>query len=239
MDQIAAIDIEEPEEHDNDMAAPLHRCGRKKGPTSALQARDQCFLSFFIATSKCRHLPWDEFFNNKLKPAILFMRPLGARCCDNCEPDQFPVETIRITYPYPTRAPRTTRPTEALSDAVTKALCNWRLELIKTQYSGQRTITGCYILADEVVASIAAHPLYGAEIVHIVSELCALHPDPAQLAREETNMHAEERCRQKLDRNILVTAFQECFDSVHNVGTGRMVTTGRGFLTLAEFVTAW
>ncbi|KAF9047215.1 P-loop containing nucleoside triphosphate hydrolase protein [Rhodocollybia butyracea] len=123
VDRIAAIDTEESDEDDTP-TQPIQR-GQRKKAQSALEARDQKFLSQFIATSDCRRAPWDDFFNNTSKLPF-FVCPVGACCCDNCEPDKFLVHTIKVTYPYPTRAPRSTKPSEELSAAVTVALRNWR-----------------------------------------------------------------------------------------------------------------
>ncbi|KAF9060011.1 hypothetical protein BDP27DRAFT_1452928, partial [Rhodocollybia butyracea] len=106
--------------------------------------------SFFHSLSQ----PQTVFFNNTSKLPF-FGRPVGARCCDNCEPDNFLVHTIKVTYPYPTRVPCSTKPSEELSAAVTVALRNWRSNIIETDYPNQYTITGHYILDDNVIFKLA------------------------------------------------------------------------------------
>ncbi|KAE9383071.1 P-loop containing nucleoside triphosphate hydrolase protein, partial [Gymnopus androsaceus JB14] len=238
IDRIAAIDREEAE-----VAVPQR--GRKKKAQSALQARDQMFLSLFIATSKCRREPWDEFFSNQGK-MLLFERRPEVRCCDNCQPDKFPVEKIQLSYPFPTRAPRTKRPSEELLNEVTVALRRWRTDVIQRDYPNQSIITGRYILDDEVIDKIAARPRivtsieifrhiipwgfgiakYGGAIVELVSSICNLHPDPVQLAHEERERKRLIDEANKEYRETLTQAFKECYDSVHLVGTGRMVKRG-------------
>ena len=77
IDRIAAIDREEAE-------AAVPQRGRKKKAQSALQARDQMFLSLFIATSKCRREPWDEFFSNQGKSKWLELNDLHVLTLLQC-----------------------------------------------------------------------------------------------------------------------------------------------------------
>ncbi|KAE9403722.1 hypothetical protein BT96DRAFT_1078554 [Gymnopus androsaceus JB14] len=80
--------------------------GKKKKAQSALEARDRKYLSLFIATSNCRRIPWDNFSTTEGKSACSSLpNPKNARCCDNCQPDKFPIETIKISYPYLTLCP--------------------------------------------------------------------------------------------------------------------------------------
>ncbi|THU87581.1 hypothetical protein K435DRAFT_804191 [Dendrothele bispora CBS 962.96] len=67
IDRIEVIDQEDPEVNEDDdepMGAVLGRrkVGGKKGAISAVIARDRKYLSHFLATSKCRRIPWDDIF---------------------------------------------------------------------------------------------------------------------------------------------------------------------------------
>ncbi|THU86498.1 P-loop containing nucleoside triphosphate hydrolase protein, partial [Dendrothele bispora CBS 962.96] len=176
MDRIAAIDIEE-EQDEEVIGSPQieiqqSRRGRKKAATSAIEAKDRRFFSCFIATNQCRRIPWNEFFGNESKSeqiyvfiflcnlfflVSLFPAPLGARCCDNCNPDLFPAEFITVKSIHPTCAGRGLgAPTEQLKNAIEKALRSWRSHIISQDYPNQQIITGRQILADDVIERIAS-----------------------------------------------------------------------------------
>ncbi|KAJ3766538.1 hypothetical protein FB446DRAFT_767391 [Lentinula raphanica] len=219
--------------------------GRKKKIRSALEAQDRKYLSLFIATSHCRRLPWDEFFNNVAKLPF-FDRSHHIRCCDNCNPDLFLTETIKISYSFPTRAPHTTRPSDELSDAVSSALQDWRSEAVQRYYPDQVTIVSRYLLDDEVIEKIAARPRtvtavnifshvipwrlgverYGRDVVQIVSGICSLYPDSIQIAREEREHQELVKAATQEYYEVLKKAFQECYDAVYEIRTGRMVKKG-------------
>ncbi|THU93714.1 hypothetical protein K435DRAFT_725117, partial [Dendrothele bispora CBS 962.96] len=133
------------------------KVGGKKGAISAVTARDRRYLSYFLATSKCRRIPWDDFFVNADK-LLLFVQPPNARCCDNCQPHLFPTETVAIRYPYPSRARRAVKPSMELQNAVRSALHQWRATTVQKHYAGQFIITGRYILSDDVINRIAERP---------------------------------------------------------------------------------
>ncbi|KAJ3816872.1 P-loop containing nucleoside triphosphate hydrolase protein, partial [Lentinula raphanica] len=238
VDRIAIMDQED-SEPDKVQRRKMNRA------RSALEAWDHKHLSLFIATSGCRRVPWDEFFDNGAKLPF-FIRSDDARCCDNCNPDLFPVETIKLSYPYPTRASHTTRPSDDLSAAVTSALHEWRSEAVQLYYPGQVTILGQYLLDDEVINKIAARPRlvtavdifchvipwrlgverYGGDVVQIVTGICSLYPDPIQLAREEREHQELVKAANEEYREVLKKAFQECYDAVYDIRTGRMVKKG-------------
>ncbi|THU97463.1 hypothetical protein K435DRAFT_888883 [Dendrothele bispora CBS 962.96] len=256
IDRIEVIDWEDPEvngDDDEPMGAVTGRrkVGGKKGAISAVAARDRKYLSYFLATSECRRIPWDEFFCNADK-LLLFVRPPNAQCCDNCQPELFPIETVAIRYPYPSRARRAVKPSMELQDAIRSALHQWRATAIEKHYAGQTVITGRYILSDDVIDRIAerprvitdisvfryvipwglgvANPSYAEEVVQTIHEQVALHPDPIQLAREEA---AQEQANKKLEATAekeryerLRQVFQGCYDAVYGEKTGDMVARG-------------
>jgi hypothetical protein len=106
MDRDAAVDAD-------DEADPKVAPKRKSKKTmSAMEARDRLFLLEYVVTSGCRRIPWNKFFGNNSKReesytlnlsksdlssvGLPYPVLLGARCCDNCTPDLFPIETVRL-----------------------------------------------------------------------------------------------------------------------------------------------
>ncbi|EEB94042.1 hypothetical protein MPER_07216, partial [Moniliophthora perniciosa FA553] len=253
--RIAAIDVEDPIRDDEDIEpvkAMFSRRGKRKGATSQLEARDRRYLSYFIATKKCRRIPWDEFFANHEKTPPLFDTLPRSRCCDNCQPESFPVEAIKVLYPFPTRASRAHKVSDELRDAVVAALLKWRSFAHKRDYTGQGIIIEDYLLDNDIIQKIASRPRavtdsnifrrvipwalgvarYGGEVVDVVSEQVRLHPDPQQQAREEA---AKERhlsqflaMVEKDQRQILLKVFDECYEAVYDVKTGHQVYRTRG-----------
>ncbi|KAJ3831940.1 P-loop containing nucleoside triphosphate hydrolase protein [Lentinula raphanica] len=90
------------DQHENDDASDnprqmIRRVKRKKFKTY-IEARDRWFLAWFVVTEQCRRVPWNKFYGNDSKVKLpLAITPAHARCCDNCEPAKFPIETVRLT----------------------------------------------------------------------------------------------------------------------------------------------
>ncbi|THU94536.1 hypothetical protein K435DRAFT_573818, partial [Dendrothele bispora CBS 962.96] len=256
IDREAAIDQEEPVYDSGSDAEPdpeLQIKRKRKKGKSPLETWDQDFLTYFIATTKCRRIPWNIFFSNESKMS-LFTAPPGSRCCDNCQPEDFPVEVVTLEMPYPTRIGRSAKPSEDLQDAISAALRAWRSQTIDRDYPGQRMVTSRKILSDDVIRKIVERPSavsqhgtevfyhiipwqwgvfkYGTEVVDIVRHQVSLFPDPNQVAREEQE---RERAYQRLleaarkqERTQLVSFFEECWDEMYNLESGETIIVGRG-----------
>ncbi|KAF5339645.1 hypothetical protein D9758_015587 [Tetrapyrgos nigripes] len=253
VDREAVIDEDEPEynsgsdaEPDPDLVVKRKRCKVK----SAREARDLAYLTFIIATNRCRHLPWDEFFGNHAKMP-LFPEPqeLDVPCCDNCAPRYFPIERISLRLPYPTWAGRSSKPTEQLQTELEAALKQWRTHVIVQDYLDQRNVTSRQILSDATLAKIVARPAvverfgsdvfrhiipwqwatrYGNQVIAIVKWHLALYPDPEQRRREEAAERQHASIAEKDRRNRLVALFHECYNAVHDLETGEVGARGRG-----------
>ncbi|KAJ7598725.1 P-loop containing nucleoside triphosphate hydrolase protein [Mycena floridula] len=155
MDRDAAIEDDEsgPEDVVDELPATAvpqrkrkKRFGKKEKLTP-LQLRDRRYLFLFLTTTKCRWIPWNEFFGNDKKEPPLFSAPSGARCCDNCHPDRFPVPTIHLSK----TAARVFRGPAKIPDEIVDAVCTrlrlLRKELVERDYPRQSIITGKLWLA--------------------------------------------------------------------------------------------
>ncbi|KAF9011536.1 P-loop containing nucleoside triphosphate hydrolase protein [Hymenopellis radicata] len=228
--------------------------GRKRRALNFIETRDRKFLSAFIATNGCRRVPWNEFFMNKNKLSLGISTPPGARCCDNCQPTQFPVETVSFAAATTFRPGRPPKPTPELYDAAVFSLQNWRSVIILSDFPNQRSITGKHLLSTDIIEKIASRARaitdvrmfdvnniswawgrandyrYGRQIVGLLSILCERYPDPQALEREAA---ARERAFEELNalarqerHEKLVVLFEECYQAVES--QTRTVTRGRG-----------
>ncbi len=77
------------------------------------------------------------------------------RCCDNCHPDEFPIDTIVIEGERLLKTGRTVTIMEEVYDAVSEALRSLRQEISQTDFAGQVLITGRSILPDNVIQVLA------------------------------------------------------------------------------------
>lgn len=85
--------------------APMNAPKKKKGRAKKAQEthiEELRALFEFIRTKECRRLVWNKFFENDKKMQLkypentLYERTIGTRCCDNCEPRLFPIETVTV-----------------------------------------------------------------------------------------------------------------------------------------------
>ncbi|KAJ7462505.1 hypothetical protein FB451DRAFT_1180799 [Mycena latifolia] len=74
----------------------------------------------YMVTKGCRRIPWNKFFGNDFKYAGPYPVPPNSRCCDNCSPELFPVETVSITGGSTLRSSR--RRYKKASDEVVQAI---------------------------------------------------------------------------------------------------------------------
>lgn len=136
------------------------------------------------------------------------IKPPGARCCDNCEPDQFPVESIRLTDPsHLQTSGRLRKSSPELFDAVRAALRHFREEIVYSEFGpDEHQISGKAIIQDEIVETLAERArnitsiealaqqvrwhftaLYGNTVVDVICKVVAQFPDSVEQAREERN----------------------------------------------------
>jgi hypothetical protein len=52
-----------------------HSARKKRKTRTAIQARDHKFLMMFVTTEACRWIPWDEFFDNRIKRMYIILPP--------------------------------------------------------------------------------------------------------------------------------------------------------------------
>ncbi|KAJ6483350.1 P-loop containing nucleoside triphosphate hydrolase protein [Mycena sanguinolenta] len=255
MDHDAAV--EEPDDSDHDIVpgTAQPRRFKRNTPLSAFEVQDQLHLSRFIVTSQCRWKVWNSYFENDKKKRFFPPRPPGAPCCDNCHPDMFPVDVVSVVQPVRERPGRGSKPTEELSADVIHRLQLWRKMIIPRDFPRQSLITGKLILPNKIVERIAERPRavttadiffssiewkwgthedcrYGKEVVALIGDILKSYPDEAQEKRDagqrERAFNQLITAANKQRRERLKALFQECYDAIFNVTTGRMVTRGRG-----------
>ncbi|KAJ7605098.1 P-loop containing nucleoside triphosphate hydrolase protein [Roridomyces roridus] len=247
LDREAAIGPDELEEEDE---VPTTSSTASAG----FKAQDSLFLARFIVEPKCRRDPWNEYFQNAKKKVFIPQDP-DTRCCDCCDPSQFPVDSIEAVLLPLDKPGRGSKPTPELSLAVVEALQAWRDKIIARDFPNQLNITGKLILSNKVIQSIAARPRaittphifvssiiwrygtvqdfrYGLEVVSEISRLLLDHPD---LEEQEREAARREKAYQQLTvlaskdyRRRLTALGDECWEAVASVGTGNMVQRGTG-----------
>ncbi|KAJ7123894.1 P-loop containing nucleoside triphosphate hydrolase protein, partial [Mycena crocata] len=155
MDREAAIDDE------TETETVLKRKAKKA--MSVMEARDRRFLLEYIVTKGCRRIPWNKFFGNESKPqestdVLPYTQPPNARCCDNCNPDLFPVETVAFTGGSNLKSGRRryAKTSEEIVQAVTDMLLELRDTIAKKHWPNQYIVTGKILMSDQIVASLAA-----------------------------------------------------------------------------------
>ncbi|KAJ3826951.1 P-loop containing nucleoside triphosphate hydrolase protein [Lentinula raphanica] len=230
-----------------------HRVKRKRFRTF-IESRDQWHLAWFIVTEGCRCIPWNKFYNNESKIQLSFIsKPPGARCCDNCEPDQFQVPTTRLTDPGQLRGSRGSRKSSTeLYDSVASKLRSLRDDIVTRVYGAdQGLVTGKILLQDEVIHTIAERARavtsvlmlkqivrwhfadrYGPEVVEAIQEAVQECREPAEEAREEQQreraLNALCKMARKDFRAKLAEISDRCFEAIEaltriNAATGVQV----------------
>ena len=134
-----------------------------------------------------------------------FRAPSGARCCDNCNPNLFPVDTIRLTDPNQLQLPgRSRKSPPEVFEAVQQELQVLREKFVTDLYGhSQLLITGKMILQDDIIAVLAERARsivsvnalkqrvywhfanqFGNDIVQAVTLVMVRFPDTVQMAKQ-------------------------------------------------------
>ncbi|KAF8829544.1 hypothetical protein HHX47_DHR3000514 [Lentinula edodes] len=214
---------------------------KRKKVLTHIEARDRWFLLWFLTTEKCRRIPWNKFFGNCSKLPSPFPAPLGSRCCDNCEPLQFPVEAIRLTDPDQLRLPgRAQKSSPEVAEAVRSQLLVLREKLVADIYgSDQYMVTGKMILPAEIINVLAkrarfvdsvealkqcvywhfAHE-FGNDVVLVLTDVLANFPDSVQKTQELQQRERALRALLKMEKrdlkNQISSISESCFVAVKN-----------------------
>jgi hypothetical protein len=233
IDRVAAIDVgDEDDGQESVQKQPKRGTRRKTKSRNALQQQDHIHLLRFVATERCRWIPWNEFFDNNNKRPVLFSRPNGGRCCDNCQPEDFPVDTIEMEGARVRVSKRGQLSSPELQLAVIKRLKELRRGIVKREYgAGSAFITGKSILSDDVISSLAkyarlysstekirAHTSwhwvdhYGEEVSSAIGALLPLYPDPVQEARDAQKKEQVFRQIQAMARKDFLERFRKLAD---------------------------
>ncbi|KAK0435752.1 P-loop containing nucleoside triphosphate hydrolase protein [Armillaria borealis] len=217
--------------------APAKR-QRRKGvkQLSPMEVRDRHFLYQFVGTTKCRRIPWNKFFKNNDKVTIPGPPP-DPRCCDNCNPAQFPVDTILVTGDDRLKSGRKARSSEEIHDAVRAALLVLREHLAERQFGPDQVwFTGESILQESVIEILAQRaPLinsvtsisdyvkwawaekYGSDVLMAIQQILSTFPEDSaatqERLRQEKDQRAKERALAVDNRDKMLDIFRGC-DSV-------------------------
>ncbi|KAJ7762287.1 P-loop containing nucleoside triphosphate hydrolase protein [Mycena maculata] len=199
MDRDAAVEAQDEEQQ----VVPKRK---SKKVMSAMEARDRRFLLEYIVTKKCRRKAWNKFFGNDSKLSLPSSVPPGTRCCDNCHPERFPVETVRLTGGSQLKSGRRrhAKVSEELVEEAKQTLRTLRDRIAQRDFPHGYIITGKILMSDIVVDALAARirdittvdaivdtvrwhwtPKYGPEVVSAIQDLLVHHPDLELLARQE------------------------------------------------------
>ncbi|KAJ6575845.1 hypothetical protein B0H10DRAFT_2199226 [Mycena sp. CBHHK59/15] len=130
------------------------------------------YLLEYITTTKCRRIPWNKYFGNKDKKHLNHPVPDGP-CCDNCQPEEFQVETIVLIGGHQLKAGRKE-----------KAHRNWRPrdDVVDTLAQRARLFTSIESIRDQTYWIFA--PKYGEQILKAIQEVLLDFPDLVKEARE-------------------------------------------------------
>ncbi|THU87112.1 hypothetical protein K435DRAFT_577784, partial [Dendrothele bispora CBS 962.96] len=214
---------------------------KRKRVLTKIEARDRWFLLWFIVTTGCRRIPWNEFYKNAKKKPSLFPLIPDMPCCDNCHPDRFLVPTIQLTDPNQLQAPgRTHKSSEELQNAIKTKLRVLREEIVQRAYPNQYIITGKVILQDDVINSLADHArlitsvevikkrvrwhwtdTYGTAVVDAIAEVLQDYPDTRQIEQEKRERERAEKVLQGMKKQEFQDKLKKlsatCFDAVESV----------------------
>ncbi|KAJ7692229.1 P-loop containing nucleoside triphosphate hydrolase protein [Mycena rosella] len=233
VDRDAAVEVEEEVEQ-----APVPKRKARKA-MSVMEARDRRYLLEFIVTLGCRRIPWNKFFGNNSKLKLPYAAPPGARCCDNCTPALFPVETIKLTGGSQLKSGRRqhAKTSEEVATAVKETLLVLRNTIALREWPDQLILTGKNLMSDLVVEALATRAReitslealnqavrwiwgtkFGPEVVDAIQTRLVEFPDHERLAREEQErekaLTALRAMAEKDLRKKLAEIFEQCHEAI-------------------------
>ncbi|KAJ6577765.1 hypothetical protein B0H19DRAFT_1253076 [Mycena capillaripes] len=227
------------DEEEDALPVPVKRRRKGKGKQkvlSPMEERDLRYFLEYITTTKCRREVWNRYFGNKKKKKLNLPVAEGP-CCDNCDPEAFPVPRIVLLGEHKLKTGRKGLSSPELENAVRKKLEVVREQIVASDYPNQHFLTGNAILADNVLDALAKRarlvtsvetlqqqtrwihaPRYGSQVVEAIQEVLVDFPD---LVAHERESQAAERTQKTLDaaafkelRSRLVKVFEGCYDAV-------------------------
>ncbi|KAJ7688875.1 P-loop containing nucleoside triphosphate hydrolase protein [Mycena rosella] len=188
--------------------------------------------------------------------------PVGARCCDNCTPALFPVETIKLTGGSQLKSGRRQRAktSEEVATAVKETLLVLRNTIALREWPDQLILTGKNLMSDLVVEALATRareitsletlnqavrwvwaPKVGLEVVNAIQIRLVEFPDHERLAREEQEREkalTALRAMAKKDlRKKLADIFEQCHEAILSETVSykdKLVKRCQPFLTLPK-----
>ncbi|KAJ7440267.1 P-loop containing nucleoside triphosphate hydrolase protein [Mycena latifolia] len=233
MDREAVINANDEEET---QLAPKRK---PRSAMSVMEARDRRFLLEYMVTKGCRRIPWNKFFGNDSKYALPYPVPPNSRCCDNCSPELFPVETGSITGGSTLRSGRRRykKASDEVVQAITRMLEVLRENIVRRHWPNQYIITGKIMMSNEVVTTLATRardittvealqqtvrwvwtPRFGVEVVEAIQTCLLDYPDLELQEREERererNFSAPQALAQKDLRKKLALVFDGCHEEI-------------------------
>lgn len=186
--------------------------------------------------------------------------PADPRCCDNCHPEAFLVDTIVIEGERKLKSGRVGKSPEVIFDCVHKQLLEWRASLFHRLYGANRhVITPGMLISQKSLVTLAERAIlittvdslrdyvswawtdtYGQEIVDVIQTVREEHPDLFLTSGEKLAMKQAERLQAKAAATELHQALKEVFEScdtmvqaeMYTDSTGRQVQHARPFMQI-------
>ncbi|TDL17321.1 hypothetical protein BD410DRAFT_883828 [Rickenella mellea] len=129
---------------------------KKKGKKSmdAFAQLEEERLKEYVNTTECRWKVWNAFFENDRKGLPMCKRLPGRPCCDNCDPEDFPIERITLTAEPGLKRGKKRKFPDSLSSSIKTALVKWRTDYFADQFGGITTISSTTFMGNEIIDQI-------------------------------------------------------------------------------------
>ncbi|KAK6974225.1 p-loop containing nucleoside triphosphate hydrolase protein [Favolaschia claudopus] len=237
LDREAALELQDSsDEEEEPVIAKRRKTKVKQKVLSSMEERDQRYLLEFSTTTECRRRVWNRYFGNRNKQRLNLPFPPGP-CCENCNPEAFPVPTISMLGERKLRIERKGLSSPELEEAARKRLNNLREEIIAAAFPDQHFLTGNAILSDDILDVLAKRARlltsldtlrqhthwvhaskYGNQVVTALQEVLVDFPDHAAAEREAQAAAKAQRTLQAAEfkelRSRLLLVFEGCYDAV-------------------------
>jgi hypothetical protein len=188
-------------------------------------------------TKQCHWIPWNEFFDNESKHPVLFPRPDGGRCCDNCQPEDFLYDIIELEGGAPRFSKRGMKSSDKLHVAIVKQLKDLRRSISKRDFAkGSVLVTGKTFMSDDIITRLATYAWHYANLEKIrqhsgwhwaekhaedvsraIQEVLPGFPDPQEEAREAQRKEQLFREIQAMAREGFLKRFQKLANECDHV----------------------
>ncbi|PPQ87408.1 hypothetical protein CVT24_001482, partial [Panaeolus cyanescens] len=161
--RVSTADDDESENEATNTVQQAHSKKTKKWSKPATHIREIVALSDYMTAKACRRNSWDSFFSNSKKLPLIYpkttsYKPIpNMRCCDNCEPARFAVETIKTYAPLGLKTGKKKAVPEGEKARICQYLEEWRDgELYLGYYpDGDGALSAATLMPDNVIQKLA------------------------------------------------------------------------------------